>query len=175
LLDEDGKAIFLIAIANFENHSLDSVGELMRRDDTVLGLGDGGAHYGMICDASYPTYLLSYWTRDRAHGRLDLADAVKQLTSIPAQVAGLEDRGRVEVGYKADLNVIDYNALQLHRPVINHDLPAGGRRLDQHADGYVATIVSGETIVDNGIATEARPGRLVRGRQAAPTPAMSQR
>ena len=169
LLDDDGNAMFLLAVANFDNSSLDSVEELLRRDDTVIGLGDGGAHYGMICDASYPTYTLAHWTRDRQGGRLSVEEAVKQLTSVPAHVAGLEDRGRIAVGYKADLNVIDYSALRLHRPVVTHDLPAGGRRLDQRADGYVATIVSGETISDRGMPTDARPGRLVRGRRPAPS------
>jgi hypothetical protein len=130
----------------------------------VLGLGDGGAHYGMICDASYPTFLLAHWTRDRASGRMSVPEAVRQLTSVTARVAGLADRGRIAVGYKADLNVIDYDALRVHKPVITHDLPAGGRRLDQTADGYVATIVSGEIITENGAATDARPGKLVRGR-----------
>ena len=168
LLDDDGHAMLLVAMANFENNSLDTVGQLIRRDDVVLGLGDGGAHYGMICDASYPTFLLAHWTRDRKTGRFTVADAVRELTSVPARVAGLADRGRIALGYKADLNVIDHAALRLHKPVITHDLPAGGRRLDQTADGYVATIVSGEVIAENGVPTDARPGRLVRGRQPAP-------
>ena len=168
LLDDDGHAMLLVAMANFENNSLDTVGQLIRRDDVVLGLGDGGAHYGMICDASYPTFLLAHWTRDRKTGRFSVADAVRELTSVPARVAGLADRGRIALGYKADLNVIDHAALRLHKPVITHDLPAGGRRLDQTADGYVATIVSGEVIAENGVPTDARPGRLVRGRQPAP-------
>lgn len=168
LLDDDGHAMMLVALANFENNSLDTVGELMRRDDVVLGLGDGGAHYGMICDASYPTFVLAHWARDRAHGRLSVAEAVRQMTSVPAAVAGLHDRGRIAVGYKADLNVIDHQRLTLHKPVITHDLPGGGRRLDQAADGYVATIVAGEVIAENGVPTAARPGRLIRGRQAAP-------
>lgn len=165
LLDDDGHAILLGAMANFQGASLSTVGELMRRDDVVLGLGDGGAHYGMICDASYSTYLLTHWTRDRASGRLSVAEAVRELTSVPARVAGLGDRGRIAVGYKADLNVIDHARLRLHKPVVTHDLPAGGRRLDQTADGYVATIVSGEVISENGVPTSARPGRLVRGRR----------
>src|SRR5690349_969641 len=169
LLDDDGHAMLLVAMANFENNSLDTVGELIRRDDVVLGLGDGGAHYGMICDASYPTFLLAHWARDRAKGRLNVPDAVRMMTSVPARVAGLADRGRIAVGYKADLNVIDHAALRLHKPIITHDLPAGGRRLDQTADGYVATIVSGKVIAENGVPTAARPGRLVRGRQPAPT------
>ena len=168
LLDDDGRAMMLVALANFENNSLDTVGELIRRDDVVLGLGDGGAHYGMICDASYPTFVLAHWARDRPTGRLSVAEAVRLLTSVPARVAGLADRGRIAVGYKADLNVIDHAGLTLHKPVITHDLPAGGRRLDQTADGYVATIVSGEVIATDGVPTSARPGRLIRGRQAAP-------
>ena len=168
LLDEDGHAMLLVAMANFENNSLDTVGELIRRDDVVLGLGDGGAHYGMICDASYPTFLLAHWARDRKARRLSIPDAVRMMTSVPAKVAGLADRGRIAVGFKADLNVIDHAALRLHKPVITHDLPAGGRRLDQTADGYVATVVSGEVIAENGVPTDARPGKLVRGRQPAP-------
>lgn len=168
LLDDDGHEILLNALANFENNSLDTVGTLMRRDDVVLGLGDGGAHYGMICDSSFPTYVLTHWARDRAAGRLSVEEAIRELTSTPARTAGLEDRGRIAVGYKADLNVIDHQNLRLHKPVVTYDLPAGGRRLDQTADGYVATIVSGEIIAENGKPTAARPGRLVRGRQPAP-------
>jgi len=168
LLDDDGRSMMLVALANFENNSLDTVAELIRRDDVVLGLGDGGAHYGMICDASYPTFVLAHWARDRASGRLSVAEAVRLMTSVPARVAGLADRGRIAPGYKADLNVIDHARLTLHKPTITHDLPAGGRRLDQTADGYVATIVSGEVIATDGVPTSARPGRLIRGRQPAP-------
>jgi N-acyl-D-aspartate/D-glutamate deacylase len=99
---------------------------------------------------------------------MSVAEVVKELTSVPARVVGLADRGRIAVGYKADLNVIDHAALRLHKPVITRDLPAGGRRLDQTADGYIATVVSGEVIAENGLPTTARPGRLVRGRQPAP-------
>ena len=168
LLDDDGRAMLLVATSNLEHNSLDTVGELLHRDDVVLGLGDGGAHYGMICDASYSTYFLAHWARDRASGRFTVPEAVRELTSVPARVAGLADRGRIAVGYKADLNVIDHAGLRLHKPVITYDLPAGGRRLDQTADGYVATIVSGEVIAENGVPTEARPGKLVRGRQPVP-------
>lgn len=168
LLDDGGHAILLDALANFENNSLDTVSTLMRRDDVVLGLGDGGAHYGMICDSSFPTYVLTHWARDRASDRLSVEAAVRELTSTPARIAGLHDRGRLAVGYKADLNVIDHQNLRLHKPVVTYDLPAGGRRLDQTADGYVATMVSGEIIAENGKPTAARPGRLVRGRQPAP-------
>ncbi|VEG45919.1 amidohydrolase 3 [Mycolicibacterium flavescens] len=169
LLDDDGHAILLVTLANFRDGTLDTVAELIRRDDVVLGLGDGGAHYGMICDASFPTYMLTHWSRDRGAGRLSVAEAVRELTSVPARVAGLADRGRIAVGYKADLNVIDHDGMRLHRPVIAYDLPAGGRRLDQGAKGYVATVVSGEIIAENGTPTAARPGELIRGRRPAPT------
>ena len=168
LLDEDGRSMLLVATSNLENSSLDTVGELLHRDDVVLGLGDGGAHYGMICDASYSTYFLAHWARDRKSGRFSVTEAVRRLTSVPARVAGLGDRGRIAVGYKADLNVIDHAALHIHKPVITYDLPAGGRRLDQTADGYVATVVAGEVIAENGVPTDARPGKLIRGRQSVP-------
>jgi N-acyl-D-amino-acid deacylase len=168
LLDDDGRAMLLVATSNLEKNSLDTVGELLHRDDVVLGLGDGGAHYGMICDASYSTYFLTHWARDRKSGRFTVPEAVRELTTVPARIAGLADRGRIAVGYKADLNVIDHTALRLHKPVISYDLPAGGRRLDQTAEGYVATVVSGRVIAENGVPTDARPGKLVRGRQTAP-------
>jgi N-acyl-D-aspartate/D-glutamate deacylase len=168
VLDDDGHAMLLITLANFRDASLDTVATLFGRDDVVLGLGDGGAHYGMICDASFPTYMLAHWARDRASGRLSVAEAVRELTTVPARVAGLADRGRIAVGYKGDLNVIDHAAVKLYKPVVARDLPGGGRRLDQSADGYVATVVSGEVIAENGVPTSARPGKLIRGRQAAP-------
>jgi N-acyl-D-aspartate/D-glutamate deacylase len=168
LLDDDGRAMLLVATSNLENYSLDTVGELLHRDDVVLGLGDGGAHYGMICDASYTTFFLAHWARDRASGRFSVPEAIRELTSVPARIAGLADRGRIAVGYKADLNVIDHAGLQLHKPIISHDLPAGGRRLDQTAEGYVTTIVSGEVIAENGVPTDARPGKLIRGRRSVP-------
>jgi len=168
LLDDDGRAMLLVATSNLENNTLDTVGELLHRDDVVLGLGDGGAHYGMICDASYSTYFLTHWARDRKSGRFEVSEAIRRLTSVPARVAGLGDRGRIAVSYKADLNVIDHAALRIHKPMLTYDLPAGGRRLDQTADGYVATIVSGEVIAENGVPTDARPGKLVRGRQGVP-------
>ncbi|RUP01985.1 MAG: D-aminoacylase [Mycobacterium sp.] len=168
LLDDDGRAMLLVATSNMEGNSLDTVGKLLHRDDVVLGLGDGGAHYGMICDASYSTYFLTHWARDRSSGRFSVAEAIRELTSVPARIAGLADRGRIAVGFKADLNVIDHAGLRLHKPVITYDLPAGGRRLDQTAEGYVATVVSGEVIAENGVPTSARPGKLVRGRRPAP-------
>jgi N-acyl-D-aspartate/D-glutamate deacylase len=171
LLDDDGHAMLLVTLANFRDNSLDTVAELLQRDDVVLGLGDGGAHYGMICDASFPTYMLTHWVRDRTSGRLTVAAAIRELTSVPARIAGLADRGRIAVGYKADINVLDADGMRLHQPTVKSDLPAGGRRLDQSAEGYVATIVAGEVIAENGVPTDARPGRLVRGRQSAPASA----
>ena len=168
LLDDDGHAMLLVTLANFRDASLDTVAELVRREDVVLGLGDGGAHYGMICDASFPTYMLTHWVRDRATGRLPVAEAVRQLTSVPARVAGLADRGRIAVGYKADVNVVDSEALRLHKPTVRYDLPAGGRRLDQTADGYVATIVSGEVIARERRA-HRRPSRQAGARTSART------
>src|ERR1700741_3512338 len=150
LLDDDGRAMLLVATSNLEHNSLDTVGELLHREDVVLGLGDGGAHYGMICDASYSTFFLAHWTRDRKSGRFTVPEAVRELPSVPARIAGLGDRGRIALGYKADLNVIDHAALRLHKPVITYDLPAGGRRLDQTAEGYVATVVSGQVIGEEG-------------------------
>lgn len=172
LLDDDGRAMLLVALGNLANNSLDTVGTLLQHRDAVgLGLGDGGAHSGMICDASHSTYFLTHWGRDRESGRFGVPVAVRALTSVPARVAGLGDRGRIAVGYRSDLNVIDHAALRLHKPVIRHDLPAGGRRLDQTAEGYAATIVSGEVIAENDVPTDARPGKLVRGRRSCPMPA----
>jgi N-acyl-D-aspartate/D-glutamate deacylase len=156
------------ALGNYHDNRLDAVHDLMQRPDTVVGLGDGGAHYGAICDASYPTFMLTYWTRDRAGPRLSLAQAVRILARDPAQTVGLNDRGLLKAGYKADVNVIDLDRLALHAPHVRHDLPGGGRRLDQAASGFVATIVSGEVIRRDDRATGARPGRLVRGARAAP-------
>jgi len=165
LLADDGKAMVYVALGNFYNASLNSVREMMQHKDTVLGLGDGGAHYGMICDASYPTFMLAHWTRDRKDGRLPVAWAVKALANDPARAVGLNDRGILAAGYKADINIIDYDALRLHAPVVVHDLPAGGRRLDQTAAGYDVMMVSGKVVYRGGQPTGELPGRLVRGAQ----------
>jgi N-acyl-D-aspartate/D-glutamate deacylase len=168
LLEEDGHSMLLLALGNFPGGSLDVIGQLIGRDDVVVGLGDGGAHYGMICDSSFPTFMLAHWARDRSQGLMGLAEVVKNLCSAPAAVAGLLDRGRIAPGYKADLNIIDHANMRLRKPVMLADLPGGGRRLDQGAEGYVATFVAGELIAENGQPTPARPGLLVRGRQMAP-------
>jgi N-acyl-D-aspartate/D-glutamate deacylase len=130
---------------------------------------DGGAHYSSICDAAYTTYFLTYWSRDaEADRKVDLPVAIRKLALDPAKAVGLCDRGLIKEGYKADLNVIDLDRLHLHAPVPIYDLPAGGRRLSQRADGYVATIVSGKVTYKGGEPTGALPGRLVRGAKAAP-------
>ena len=170
LLQDGGKSMLLVGL-NYLSGSLDPVGEAMHHPDVVLGLGDGGAHYGLICDASYPTTVLTHWVRDRDHGRMDLAFAVRALSRRPAEVVGLNDRGLIAPGLKADLNVIDMKAIRLHAPTVLHDLPGGGRRLMQAADGYRATLVNGETTYRDGRPTGRLPGRLVRG--ARPTPATS--
>jgi N-acyl-D-aspartate/D-glutamate deacylase len=130
----------------------------------VLGLSDGGAHCGMICDASYPTFLLTHWARDRHRGdKLSLEYVIRKQSRDTAHLFGLTDRGTIEPGKKADINVIDLNALTLHPAAMAFDLPAGGNRILQGASGYAATIVSGTVTRRNDVDTGARPGRLVRG------------
>jgi N-acyl-D-amino-acid deacylase len=166
LLKEEGQSLLMLTIGNYETGSLDWMEEMFGSGNVVLGLGDGGAHYGMICDASFTTFALSYWTRDRSHGRLSIEDVMHRLTREPASLMGLEDRGLVAEGHRASLNVIDYDKLTLHKPKVVADLPAGGKRLHQLADGYVATIVNGRVIARDGKPTAERPGRLLRGRQS---------
>jgi N-acyl-D-amino-acid deacylase len=133
----------------------------------VLGLGDGGAHYGMISDASYPSFLLGYWARDRKGKRLSVAEAIRALAFEPARAIGLGDRGLLAVGYKADINVIDHQHVRAQLPRVVYDLPAGGRRLIQEAEGIVATFVSGVPIAIRGKPTGSLPGKLIRGRSPA--------
>lgn len=169
LLAHGGEAALYLPFANYADGSLDAAWEMFEDPDVVLGLGDGGAHYGLICDASYPTFLLAYWVRDRTRGpRLDLAKVVRALTHDTAQLVGLSDRGVLAPGYKADVNVIDHARLRLDPPHVVADLPEQGKRLKQAATGYVATIVSGEVVYREGAHTGALPGKLVRGRQSQP-------
>jgi N-acyl-D-aspartate/D-glutamate deacylase len=169
LLEGDGRNMLFLAAANYADKNLDFAAEMIRHKDTILGLGDGGAHLGTICDASYTTFMLSEWPKARAGGvRMDLAGTVRQLAAAPAATMGFGDRGRLARGLRADVNVIDLDRLTLRRPEIVVDLPAGGRRLFQKAEGYVATFVNGQAIQREGTATEALPGRLVRGSQPAP-------
>lgn len=169
LLENGGRTYLYLAMANYADGRLDVVATMLSHRDTLPGLGDGGAHCGTICDGSYSTFLLTYFARDRKEGRLTLPEAVRKLTSAPAGVIGLHDRGVVAPGYRADLNIIDFDKLQLHAPRVTYDLPAGGRRLVQDADGYLATIVNGTIVRRDGVATGALPGRLLRGEQKAPS------
>ncbi len=155
--------LLLGAFLNYHGSTQDHLGEMMLHPDTVIGLSDGGAHVRMICDASMPTYMLTHWARDRSRGdRIELEVAVQKQTSGTAAAVGLDDRGTIEVGKKADLNIIDLDHLTLHVPRSVDDLPAGGRRVLQDATGYVATIVSGVVTRRADRDTGARPGRLVR-------------
>ncbi len=167
LLADDGKALILFPFLNYANDSLEPSLAMMRHAGTILGLGDGGAHVGMICDGSFPTSMLTHWTRDRSRGdKLPLEWVIKAQSRDTAEAVGLLDRGLLKPGYKADLNVIDHTRLTLHRPTVAYDLPAGGRRLVQYADGYDATVVSGQITYRNGKPTTALPGKLIRGAQS---------
>lgn len=168
LLEDDGRAMLYFPVSNFGNNTFDNVFTMLRHPDTILGIGDGGAHCGMISDASTTTFMLTYWTRDRKGPKLGIGEAVRKLSRETAVALGLHDRGLVAPGYKADLNVIDYDRLALHAPYPVRDLPAGGRRLMQHADGYVATVKSGVVTYREGSFTGALPGRLIRGAQPSP-------
>jgi N-acyl-D-aspartate/D-glutamate deacylase len=169
LLENGGKSILYRPLSNYTYGTLDTVHDMMCHPNTLIGLGDGGAHVGILSDASAITYMLTHWTRDRRRGaRVPLPWAIKRLTSDNARAIGLNDRGVIRCGAKADINLIDYDRLNLHAPEVVYDLPAGGRRLIQRIDGYVATLVSGEIVMREGQPTGALPGRLVRGSQVEP-------
>ena len=163
LLEDGGRQLLNAPVLNYSWGNLDATAEMLADPTTVFGLGDGGAHAGQTCDASTTTFLLSYWARDRDRGRLTVEEAVRRLTSSTADLFGLGDRGRLVPGAKADVNVIDFDALSLHRPELVADLPSGARRLVQNSSGYHATVNAGVVIVEDGKETGARPGVLVRG------------
>jgi N-acyl-D-amino-acid deacylase len=164
LLGAEGREFLLLPLLNYAGNSYDHLHDMMTDPLSLQGLGDGGAHCGIICDASMTTYLMSYWVRDRTRGpRIPVETAVHRLTGDPAAFYGLGDRGVLEPGRRADVNLIDLDALGLHYPERVEDLPAGASRLIQRSDGYVETLVRGETIVADGELTDARPGGLVRG------------
>jgi N-acyl-D-aspartate/D-glutamate deacylase len=166
MLSNDGRGMLYLPFLNYADGSLDPSYTMLNDPNTIPGLSDGGAHVGMICDASFPTSNLTHWTRDRQRGpKLALEQVVRMQTRSTAQAVGLLDRGLIAAGYRADLNIIDYERLTLLSPEVVHDLPAGGRRLMQRARGYVATVVGGEVTYRDGQATGALPGRIVRGAQ----------
>lgn len=168
LLGDDGRAFLYLPFLNWEDGNLDATGEMLAHPHTVVGLADGGAHLGTICDASFPTTLLTHWGRDRARGRMDLPFLIERQTRATARTVGLLDRGVVAPGYRADLNVIDADRLTNRPPMMAHDLPAGGRRLVQQAEGYLATVVAGELTYENGTEAGPLPGRLIRGPKPSP-------
>ena len=172
MLEDGGKAMFLAPTLNYSGGDYEAVRKMLTHPRAALGLSDAGAHCGVICDASMPTFMLSHWTRDRSRGeKLPIEFAVKKMTSGTASLYGLNDRGVIRPGMKGDVNVIDMERLAMKMPELVYDLPADGRRLIQKSEGYVATVVSGEVIMREGEETGARPGKLIRGAQEAPTAA----
>jgi N-acyl-D-aspartate/D-glutamate deacylase len=168
MLSDEGRGMLYVPFLNYADGNLDATYQMLRDPRSVPGLSDGGAHCGIICDASFPTYLLTHWTRDRRRGdKLSIPFVVAAQSRKTALSVGLEDRGLLAAGCKADVNVIDYDRLHLHPPKVHYDLPVGGRRLMQDVDGYDATIVAGVVTRRGGQPTGARPGRLIRGAQAS--------
>jgi N-acyl-D-aspartate/D-glutamate deacylase len=168
MLSNEGRGMLYVPFLNYADGNLDATREMLCDPRSVPGLSDGGAHCGIICDASFPTYLLTHWTRDRSRGeKLSIPFVVAAQSRKTALSVGLADRGLIAPGHKADINVIDYDRLHLHPPKVHYDLPVGGRRLLQQVDGYDATIVSGVVTQRDGAPTGARPGKLVRGVQGS--------
>jgi N-acyl-D-aspartate/D-glutamate deacylase len=168
LAANDGKELFYQPLGGYQGYSLDWQKTFLEHPNVLFGLSDGGAHCGVIADAGMPTFIMTHWGRDRTKGeKMELEYIVKSLTSDTAQAYGMFDRGQIKEGMLADINVIDFDAMRLHRPEAIFDLPAGGRRLVQRAEGYAATIKAGEVIFTNGEHTGALPGKLVRRSDAA--------
>jgi N-acyl-D-aspartate/D-glutamate deacylase len=169
LLEREGRGLLYLPLLNYADFDFAPIHTMLTHPDTVLSLSDGGAHCGVICDAGTPTLMLTHWVQGRTRGpRLSLEFAVRRQTFETASLYGLHDRGRLAPGLKADVNVIDLDALRLHQPEMVFDLPAGGRRLVQRADGYLETIKDGQVTFENGEPTGALPGRLLRGPQGSP-------
>jgi N-acyl-D-aspartate/D-glutamate deacylase len=167
LMKDEGKGFIYFPILNYRDGNLDFLEDLQASDDTVNSLSDGGAHCGTICDAASPTFMLQHWVRDRKKARISLEVAIKRQCRDTALLYGLHDRGLIAPGMMADLNVIDMERLKLGKPWLAFDLPAGGKRLLQKADGYVATIKSGEVTFREGVMQGATPGIVIRGPQTA--------
>lgn len=166
MLEDEGHQLIYFPIFNYTGFNLDTVSEMLHHPLALPGLSDGGAHVGTVCDASFPTYLLTHWVRDRDRGRIPVEQAIRMLTSDGARFLGLRDRGELRPGLRADLNIIDLPRLALRRPRLVRDLPGEGKRLLQDAEGYRATLVAGRVITENGKLTGERPGRLARVRSA---------
>jgi N-acyl-D-aspartate/D-glutamate deacylase len=162
LLEDDGRALLYFPVYNYTEGSLDNVGTMLKHPAALPGLSDGGAHVGTICDASFPTFLITHWVRDRPEGRIPLEQAIQMQTQRTASYIGLTDRGTLTEGLRADINIIDLESLCLTSPTLVADLPAGGKRLLQHAKGYMATLVGGTVIARDGELTGEFPGRVVR-------------
>ena len=162
MLEQDGEALLYFPVYNYTGMNLDAVHDMLTHPLALPGLSDGGAHVGTICDASFTTFLMTHWARDRDQGRIPLERIVQMQASDTARFLGLKDRGLLKPGLRADLNIIDFDNLELLHPTMLKDLPAGGQRLMQYAKGYVASLVRGEAIARNGQLTGARPGHLVR-------------
>lgn len=168
LMKDDGKGFIYFPVLNYQDGNLDFLEPLQHAADTVNSLSDGGAHCGTICDAASPTFMLQHWVRDRAGGRITLEHAVKRQCRDTALLYGLHDRGLIAPGCLADINVIDMDAIRLGKPWLAFDLPAGGKRLLQKAEGYAFTIKSGQVTFKDGAYLGVHPGRLIRGPQVAP-------
>jgi N-acyl-D-amino-acid deacylase len=169
MLQRGGHELLYLPLLGYVNGGLDDIGEMLRHPGTVLGLGDGGAHCGVLCDASLPTFMLTHWARDRSRGdTIPVEAVVAHQTRRTAMLYGFEDRGLLEPGYLADLNVVDLDGLTLDPPEMAYDLPAGGKRLIQRARGYRATVKSGTVVREHDEASGERPGTLLRGAQPAP-------
>ena len=170
MMENDGSGSIFLILANYGEYHLDFIYELLNNESVVVAGSDAGAHCGAICDAAMPTFLLSHWTRDRAGAKVSIELAVEKQTRSTARLYGLNDRGVLAPGMKADINIIDYDKLSSSRPKMIPDLPAGGKRLIQTATGYRATIVSGIVTFENGVASGELPGRLLRSAPNAFTP-----
>jgi N-acyl-D-amino-acid deacylase len=170
MMENEGRGIVYMPLLGYADGDLEPIREMMLHPQSVFSLSDGGAHCGLICDASMPTFLLTHWARDRSRGdRIPVEQVVEQQTRRTASFYGMEDRGVIAPGMKADVNVIDFDALHIHAPEMVYDLPAEGRRLIQKVDGYRYTVCSGEVIYEDGKPTGALPGKLIRGPQPAPS------
>jgi N-acyl-D-aspartate/D-glutamate deacylase len=167
LLEQDGQQLIFVPVASYSEGNLDILHEQLTHSRSTASLSDGGAHVASICDASFTSFMITHWVQGRTRGaRLELEEVVRKQTSEPAEIYSLNDRGVLAVGKKADINIIDLDALHLHAPYTAFDLPTGGKRMLQKVDGFRYTLVSGEVIVQDGEMTDAMPGHLIRGPQS---------